>query len=358
MIIAKFTLFLSIVSLVYWAMHYYSYAHIKKDFALSSVQTVFLKVFFCIGGISYFAGRMIQSRNGAVFVLEAGEIWMGAISISVTVFAVRDLLSLFVREKAKELTILALAATLVLSSAALINAKRTAIRNLTLDSPGFAPCEEYKIVVLSDLHLADNKSVLWLEDIVAKTNRLNPDLIVLPGDLFEGGLKTKKELFVSSLRKFKSVDGVFAVTGNHECYAGLKKFERFAADSGIKVLRNESAVIDGKIILAGVDDEAGAEEIDKALPPEPAVLPVVLLSHRGDIFKEISSKGIFLQLSGHTHAGQIPFFNIIVKLYFKYPYGLYREGNSYLYTSSGAGTWGPPMRLFSKSEIVCVTIQK
>jgi len=345
------------MSLVYWAMHYYSYAHLKKDFALSRVQAVFLEAFYCLGGISYFAGRMMYSKWGVILPLTAGEIWMGLICISVSVFAVRDFLSLFIRGRAKALSAAAAAGTLILTSAALINAGHRAVRNITIDCAGFPAGEEYRIAALSDLHIEDNKSPLWLEKIVAEVNSLNPDLIVISGDLFDGGLKNRREFFIAALRKFRSAEGVFAVTGNHEFYGGLKKFERFAADAGIRVLRNENITVNGKIILAGVDDEAGTHELDKALPRKPAGLPVVLLSHRGDIFTETSLRGILLQFSGHTHAGQIPFFNILVKLYFKYPYGLYRKDGAWLYTSSGAGTWGPPMRLFSESEIVCFTVK-
>lgn len=345
------------MSLVYWAMHYYSYIHIKKDFALSRVPAVFLKVFYCMGGISYFAGRMIYTKWGSIFLLTSGEIWMGMISISVSAFAARDFLSLFIRGKAKALTSGAVAVTLIMTSAAMINATQLAIRHITLICPLLSSGEEYRIAALSDLHLADNKSLLWLENTADKINSFNPDAVILAGDLFEGGLKTKRDSFIAAFRKIRSRDGVFAVPGNHEFYAGVKNFESFAKAAGIKVLRNENTVAGGKIIFAGIDDEATPDELDKALPRDRAGMPVVLLSHRGEIFPEAALRNIFLQFSGHTHDGQIPFFNILVKIYFKYPYGLYSEGHSYLYTSSGAGTWGPPMRLFSKSEIVCFTIK-
>ena len=84
--------------------------------------------------------------------------------------------------------------------------------------------------------------------------------------------------------------------------------------------------------------------------------PVILLSHQPDIFDKAVKSGVDLQLSGHTHAGQIPPMDLIVQFYFKYPYGLYHKDSAYLYTSSGTGLWGPPMRLFSRSEIVKITL--
>ncbi|MDO9513933.1 MAG: metallophosphoesterase [Elusimicrobiota bacterium] len=356
MIIAKFIVFLLIMSLVYSGMHYYSYARIRNDFGIGRQRAVFLTVFYCISGLSYFIGRMIQSKYGVGFVLAYGEIWMGVMSISVAVFVLRDLLSIFLKGKAKTLTAIAVAVTLILSLAAFINAKHTAVRNIKLFSPHFTGEEEYRIAAFSDIHLEDNKSPVWLENLVAKVNSLEPDIIVIAGDFCDGALEAKKKLFIDALGKLSASDGVFAVTGNHEFYSGVKQFERFAEKAGIRMLRNESVSIKGKMILAGVDDDAGDAELAKALPENAGGLPVILLSHRPEIFGKAAERGVFLQFSGHTHAGQIPFFNLLVKLYYKHPYGLYRQGDSYIYTTSGAGTWGPPMRLGSKSEIVIFTI--
>ena len=156
----------------------------------------------------------------------------------------------------------------------------------------------------------------------------------------------------------------YACTGNHEYYAGVDEFLKMAEESNIRVLLNEHVVIADTIVLAGVNDSSEkrmsgpGDDLEKALAGADLNKPVVLLSHQPDVFKQAHKAGVNLQLSGHTHAGQIPPMDLIVQLYFKYTYGLYREGTSYIYTTCGTGTWGPPMRLFSRSEIVKIVLEK
>ena len=169
--------------------------------------------------------------------------------------------------------------------------------------------------------------------------------------------------FCDTLKKLKSRHGVFAVTGNHEFYAGINMFMDVAKNSNITVLRNEKITIADSIELAGIDDKAGTRfsevgsDLKLALKNIDFTKPVILLSHRPDIFNEAEKSGVDLQLSGHLHAGQIPPMDLIVMLAFKYPYGLYRKNGSYLYTTSGTGIWGPPMRLFSRCEIVKIVLE-
>jgi uncharacterized protein len=215
---------------------------------------------------------------------------------------------------------------------------------------------------LSDLHLDFLKSDKWLKDIINKTNNINPDLIVITGDLIDNDL-SKIQQFCESLKKLKSKYGVYAVTGNHEFYVGINEFIKVAQHSNIKVLRNEKETISDSIELIGIDDNTGkrfseiGSDLKTALKNCDLKKPIILLSHQPDIFSEAVKNGVDLQLSGHTHAGQIPPMDLIVKFYFKYPYGLYHRNLSYLYTTSGTGIWGPPMRLFSRSEIVKIILK-
>ena len=141
-------------------------------------------------------------------------------------------------------------------------------------------------------------------------------------------------------------------------------FIEIAKNSNITVLRNEKITIADAFELAGIDDKTGrrfsevGSDLNSALKNVDFTKPVILLSHQPDIFDEAAKLGVDLQLSGHTHAGQIPPMDLIVMLAFKYPYGLYRKNGSYLYTTSGTGIWGPPMRLFSRCEIVKIVLEK
>ena len=219
----------------------------------------------------------------------------------------------------------------------------------------------FSIAHLSDLHLDGLKTLKWFQSIIMRVNNLNPDLIVITGDLIDSACDGL-EKFCEPLRQLKAPYGVFAITGNHEYYVGINRFLEFAEKSNIIVLRNSSRTIANAIELIGIDDDTGkrfslaGSDLKKAIANCDSSKPLILLSHQPKYFTEVSAMGIDIQLSGHTHAGQIPPMDLIVSLLYEYPYGLYRNDSSYIYTSCGTGTWGPPMRLFSRSEIVKIIL--
>ena len=165
---------------------------------------------------------------------------------------------------------------------------------------------------------------------------------------------------ITSILFFGSI--VFAVPGNHEFYSGIENFLNFARMANIQVLRNENVTIADGIQIIGIDDKAGKMISGRDVDLRSAALdcnfnnPVILLSHRPTNFEESAGIGVDLQLSGHTHAGQIPPMDLIVRLVYKYPYGLYKYKSAFIYTTCGTGIWGPPMRLFSQSEIVKIDL--
>jgi predicted MPP superfamily phosphohydrolase len=151
--------------------------------------------------------------------------------------------------------------------------------------------------------------------------------------------------------------GVYAVTGNHEFYTGVERFMLMAKASNITVLRNRKISVGG-IEIAGIDDQSGsdistyrqnAQKVLASIDPDKVS---VFLTHQPNFYKEAAKQKVNLELAAHTHNGQIPPFNVLVRLEYKYPYGLHEFEDTFIYTTSGTGVWGPPMRLFSQSEIV------
>jgi predicted MPP superfamily phosphohydrolase len=202
--------------------------------------------------------------------------------------------------------------------------------------------------------------------MVDATNSLKPDLIVMTGDLIDASICNSKAL-CDSLSKLNAKHGVLAITGNHDFYSGIETFMSIAADTHMKVLRNENTTIAGAVQVAGIDDpeaksfHEGERNISKALEYPRKIdhsKPLILLSHRPDVFKEAAAKDVDIMLSGHTHWGQVPPMDLLVWITMKYSWGFYRLGDSILYTTSGTGTWGPPMRLFSRPEIVKLVLRK
>lgn len=220
----------------------------------------------------------------------------------------------------------------------------------------------YVIAQLTDIHIGPIINRSYIEDIVRETNALNPDLIVITGDLVDGSVDELRA-HAAPLAELSAPDGVWFVTGNHEYYSGADPWIAHLQTLGIPTLRNERVDIRGLFELAGVDDAKSlgmapghGPDLDKALAGRDVAKPVVLLAHQPIAFPEAARAGVDLQLSGHVHGGQIVPFNWLVKLEQPYLDGLHREGASQLYVSPGTGFWGPPMRIGTTSEITRVVL--
>jgi hypothetical protein len=278
-------------------------------------------------------------------------------AIALTLFLIELPASLLLPGLRRQLVLGALALILLLSVFSLVNValgpvlreKRIAVRGLPAALNGFT------IVQLSDLHLGNLSSQEGMRRVVERVNALNPDLVCITGDTIDGDV-CREEGYCATLRSIRARHGVVAITGNHEFYAGVDKFMELARRSGWRVLRNESWVIEPGLAVIGLDDDTArgfglpGPDLDAALSSLPAGAKV-LLYHQPLNFASAVKKGISLQLSGHTHAGQIPPMDALVYLTYKYPAGLYRLEGSTIHTSTGTGTWGPPMRFLSRSEI-------
>lgn len=222
--------------------------------------------------------------------------------------------------------------------------------------PGIA---RLRIVQVSDMHLGLINRRAALTRVVDKIRPLNPDLLVATGDIVDGQLSHRDGL-PGLLGSIEPRLGKFAVTGNHEYYAGMDQALRFLERSGFTLLRNSHYVSLPEIVLAGVDDPAGGVRADeeRILKGADRSRVVLLLKHRPLV--EEGSLGLFdLQLSGHSHKGQIFPFNFLTALRFPLQDGYYElEKGSRLYTSRGTGCWGPPMRLFSPPEITVIELER
>ena len=237
------------------------------------------------------------------------------------------------------------------------------------------------IVQLSDVHLGHFHTPASLERLVAQINSITPDVVVITGDLFDGMSGGGPE-FVEPLRHVSARFGVFFVTGNHEGYAGLRRCLDFVESAGIRVLFNEVVDVDGLSLMGvaypGIKDRSEIRGLDDRHDPSNPQRPLILLFHtptdirqdgtqdrrtttywRPDTSFALSKElGVSLQLSGHTHKGQIfPFGYLTRWIYKGLDYGLHSEDGFSLYTSSGVGTWGPPMRTGAAPEIAVITLR-
>jgi len=224
----------------------------------------------------------------------------------------------------------------------------------------------YRIVQISDIHIGPTLDRRFARRLVERVNALEPDLVAVTGDLVDGRL----EHLIEEVQPFGDLqgrDGVFFVTGNHDFYSGADAWTDHLTTLGLRVLRNESEIITrgpSAFGLAGVDDHRGGllpgdggEDLDAALAGLPEALPIILLAHDPSTFKASHARGIDLQLSGHTHGGQIWPFHALVRLVIPFVAGRYSRGGAELYVSRGTGFWGPPMRLGAPAEITEIVVR-
>jgi predicted MPP superfamily phosphohydrolase len=218
----------------------------------------------------------------------------------------------------------------------------------------------YRIVQLSDIHIGPLLDRRFAKSLAERVNALAPDLVVITGDLVDGSVRRIGDE-VEPLGVLRARHGVFFVTGNHDYYSGADDWVARMTGLGWRALRNEAVAIEAdgaSFDLAGVDDHRGSmvepgggEDLERALSDRAPDRPVVLLAHDPGSFRRASQMGVDLQLSGHTHGGQIWPFRWMVRVTVPWVAGLYRVGASAVYVSSGTGFWGPPMRLGAPAEI-------
>ncbi|BFD25231.1 MAG: metallophosphoesterase [Candidatus Parcubacteria bacterium] len=214
-----------------------------------------------------------------------------------------------------------------------------------------------RIVQLSDIHLDDGVyGPRFLADLVERVNNLEPDLLVLTGDIFDGK-PVDIASFIKQLGKLEAIDGVLFVFGNHEHYLNVSEatLEKMLQEEGIIVLNNRAVMLDGLEVIGWSYNQGAADvyvrpEINNLAPDDGQ--PRLLLKHVPEDIEAAQLLGVDWQLSGHTHRGQLFPLNILTRLVFgPYHYGWHKVGDLKLYTSSGVGTWGPPLRTFNRSEI-------
>lgn len=215
-------------------------------------------------------------------------------------------------------------------------------------------------VLASDLHLGNLNGLAFSRKIAAMIARLSPDIVFLPGDLFDGSGADPDRL-AAPFRDLAPPQGIYYVTGNHEEFGHAEHYTAAIARAGIRVLNNGRAVVDGLAILGiPYHDSTFPIRVKAALDslhPDRAE-PAILLLHSPTRLPIVEQAGIAVQLSGHTHKGQLfPFTWLTRRVFGKFTYGLHRFGTLMVYTSSGAGTWGPPMRVGTAPEIVQIVFE-
>jgi predicted MPP superfamily phosphohydrolase len=258
-----------------------------------------------------------------------------------------------------------LAAAAVICLLGMWNAARPRLRTETIDiAKAAGGIREMKIVVASDFHLSPVLRMRFLDRTLAKIKALEPDLILLPGDIVgEDTPAADREKIAAAFRTLKPKYGVFACTGNHEYFGDLEKNLETLRQGGVHVLLDQSELVSGAFYILGRKDPTGRRtgETRAAWPALVAGLdpakPWIALDHQPIKLDEAVAAGIDLLLCGHTHNGQMFPITQINWFVYEHNWGLFRKGRTFVDVTSGVGTWGPPVRIGTIPEIVLITLR-
>ena len=374
------SLFLLALFLIYGGTHLYFFLKVKAALSPGILSSLFLALFLLLMVFTPVQVRVLENQSleaFARFAAYTGYIWMGFIflffsaSLAIDIyhgllhgagfFFKRNLSALFLAKRTA--LFLSLAWGMATALYGYFEARDIRTERVVINSPKVPRAVgKLTIVQLSDVHLGLIIREERLKRIIAGINGASPDLLISTGDLVDGQINRMTglaELFQDIRPRF----GKFAVTGNHEVYAGLNQAVDFTERAGFKVLRNEGSTAGGLINVVGVEDPAILRVAHSRQVTEKTLLSKVssdrftlLLKHRPAVDQE--SLGLFdLQLSGHVHKGQIFPFNLLTYLFYpvRTGFALYPQ-NSALYVSRGSGTWGPPIRCLAPPEVTVIEL--
>ena len=249
-----------------------------------------------------------------------------------------------------------LSAVFIIVFVGFINARIPRTKKLDIKISKPSKFKSLKIAAASDIHLGTIVSRPMLEKIVTLINSLDADIVLLPGDVVDEDIgPVIKQNLGETLRKIKSKYGVYAITGNHEYIGGIEPACKYLEEHGIVMMRDKVIEIENDIYIAGREDRSIKQFSGKLRKPLEEILnsvdkskPIVLMDHEPVKLAEAEKNGVDLQLSGHTHHGQLWPFNFITKKVYELSRGYKFKGSTQYYVSCGVGTWGPPVRTGNK----------
>jgi uncharacterized protein len=373
-------LFVLIFLSLYTLLHIYVFLKARAAFGFGKRVGILLAILFALMIASPIIVRLSENSGFDLFAIimsYVGYLWMGGIFYFLWSSLFTDLYRLIIflgkkvlRSDLRSLTISArtafiipFAVSLAITSYAYYEAINIQTEHISIETEKLPPgIDRIRITQISDAHIGLIIRGDRLDRVLQKVKESNPDILISTGDLLDGQLDGVSDL-TEAFQTIKPRLGKYAVVGNHEYIAGIDRALEFTERAGFKILRQSGVNINNIITLVGVDDPAMERITANKLPAEKPLLSqfsrdrfIVLLKHRPEVNKD--SAGMFdLQLSGHTHKGQIFPFSIATHYFYsKSDSGLLNVNGSLRYVSRGAGTAGPPLRFLAPPEVTVIDI--
>ncbi len=377
-----FLIFFSIVLSIYGIINYYIYIRgLQAIPEGSNLRSWYQWGFWLIVGF-YVAGRFLEKiyiSYASDVLVWAGSFWLAAMLYFFLLLVVFDLLRMvhhFIpffpdwvtgNMRTTRLTLLWSSIVLVtgLLAGGFINARNPHIKTININiSKPVAGMNSMKAVVMSDIHLGTMVGNGFFERVVNQVKTISPDIILLPGDILDEDLEPViRQNIGETLTQLRAPLGVYAIMGNHEHIGGAANAYDYLTSHGITILRDSVVLVNESFYLVGREDRDkarfGGEErvpLETLLQDLDKTYPVILLDHQPYYLQKAAQLGVDLQLSGHTHHGQLWPLNYITKAIYTISRGYGKIENMHVYVSNGLGTWGPPIRIGNKPEIIVLKV--
>ncbi len=380
---ANFVIFLSAFFAIYGLVNLYIFVRGLQAIPQGSTLKSAYAITFWFFALSFIGGRLLENYGpGAVsdLLVWTGSFWIAAMLYFFLAVVVLDLMRLVnhflpfyppvIRESYTQAKYITTAAAIglvaVLLVAGHINSLLPRVRTLELDidkkSDGM---KTLNVAVASDIHLGTIVGRHRFDHIIELINSLNPDLVLLPGDIVDEDMApVMKQNLGEALRSLKPRLGVFAVTGNHEYIGGVDEACSYLSAHNVTMLRDRAVKVDGSFFLVGREDRSRIQfegkprkTLDELMAGVDRTSPVIMMDHQPFRLSEAAARGVDLQLSGHTHQGQLWPVSLIIKAIYEVGWGYARIGGTHVYVSNGVGTWGPPVRIGNRPEVVNIRLR-
>ncbi len=371
-----FSIALTIYSLVNIYLFYKGYNAIP---CLKNNRFIYAITFFLLAGL-FIVAKILESKHSSV-ITDAlniiGGFWLAFMLYGFLFFLLSDIILLMLRITGivkgdsillfrKWSFVFTISASALLIIGGFINAIIPFTReyNLTINKSA-GPVKTLRIAAVSDIHLGSIIRKRSLKKMSGIIKDLKPDLVLLLGDIVDGEIGP---VMRGDLLQYFSypdcTDGLYAITGNHEFIGGAARTIPYIESKGIRILKDEIVTLKGGIQLIGRIDRDSYRfyrkerlSLDELMKQADTTKPVILLDHQPFHLDETAKYGVDLQLSGHTHNGQMWPLNYVTKMIYELSYGYLKKGNTNFIVSSGYGLWGPRVRLGSRSEVLLINIK-
>jgi uncharacterized protein len=378
----NFVIFLSVFFTIYGLVNFYIFIRGWQSIPSGSTLRSAYAIVFWVVALSFIYGRMLENLRASAFsdlLVWMGSFWIAAMIYFFIAVVILDVLRLVnhyfpffpstVTTHYSQSKYVAAAGAIgtvaLLLLVGHINAlfPRVKTLELTLDKKSQG-MKAINIVAASDIHLGTIVGRQRFDQIVEKINSLNPDVVLLAGDIVDEDLgPVIKQNLGEALRNIKPRYGVYGITGNHEYFGGVEAACTYLEEHGVVMLRDRAVQVNGSFFLVGREDRSYNRRTGRQRKPLEQLMagidrryPVILMDHQPFRLSDAVNQGVDLQLSGHTHHGQLWPVNYVIQAIFEVGWGYEKIGNTHVYVSNGLGTWGPPVRIGNRPEIVNIRL--